>query len=154
MDNDDVISILNDLIETSTDGERGFTTCAEDISDPQVKSLFVSRAQACSMAAAELQEFVRALGGDPETRGSISGTLHRRWVDIKAAITGKDDEAILNECERGEDVAVTSYRRALEKDLPPNIRAVVERQFEGVVRNHDQVKALRDQVRTAKNLTR
>jgi uncharacterized protein (TIGR02284 family) len=154
MDNDDVISTLNDLIETSKDGEQGFNTCAEDLSDPQVKTLFSNRAQACAMAAAELQEFVRAFGGDPETRSSMSGTLHRRWVDIKSAITGKDDEAILNECERGEDVAVRSYRRALEKDLPPNVRVVVERQFEGVMRNHDQVKALRDQVRTAKNLSR
>jgi uncharacterized protein (TIGR02284 family) len=80
--------------------------------------------------------------------------LHRRWVDLKSAITGKDDEAILNECERGEDVAVKSYRNALEKDLPPDIRSVVERQYNGVLRNHDQVKSLRDQIRAAKNLTR
>lgn len=154
MDKDDVVSALNDLIETSKDGEQGFQTCAEDISDPQVRQLFANRAQSCGTAAAELQELVRAFGGDPETRSSVSGTLHRRWVDIKAAVTGKDDEAILNECERGEDVAVTSYRKALEKDLPPNVRSVVERQYQGVLRNHDQVKALRDQVRTARNLTR
>jgi uncharacterized protein (TIGR02284 family) len=154
MDNDDVISTLNDLIETSKDGEEGFRTVAEDISDTQLKTLFANRSQSCALAAAELQEFVRALGGDPETRSSVSGTLHRRWVDIKAAVTGKDDEAMLNECERGEDVAMRSYRNALEKDLPPNIRSVVERQFNGVTSNHDQVKLLRDQVRAAKNLTR
>jgi uncharacterized protein (TIGR02284 family) len=154
MDNDDVISCLNDLIETSRDGEEGFRSCAEDISDPQLKSLFADRSQGCATAVRELQELVRAFGGDPETSSSVSGTMHRRWVDIKAAITGKDDEAILNECERGEDVAVRSYKNALEKDLPPNIRSVVERQFNGVLRNHDQVKVLRDQIRTAKNLTR
>jgi uncharacterized protein (TIGR02284 family) len=59
-------------------------------------------------------------------------------------ITGRDDEAILNECERGEDVALKSYRKALEKDLPMDVRSVVERQLQGVQRNHDQVKALRD----------
>lgn len=154
MDNDDVISTLNDLIETSKDGEEGFRTCAEDISDPQLKLQFANRAQSCALAVSELQELVRAFGGDPETHSSLRGTLHRRWIDIKAAITGKDDEAILNECERGEDVAVRSYRKALEKDLPPNVRSVVERQFDGVMRNHDQIKALRDQIRTAKNLTR
>ncbi len=154
MDNDDLISTLNDLIETSKDGEEGFRTCAEDISDPQVKALFFNRAQACALAAGELQELVRAFDGEPEQHSSLSGTLHRRWLDIKAAITGKDDEAILNECERGEDVAVRSYRKALEKDLPPNVRSLVERQFDGVMRNHDQVKALRDKVRTAKNLAR
>ena len=75
--------------------------------------------------------------------------LHRRWVDIKSAITGKDDQAVLNECERGEDVAKKSYKRALEKDLPPEIRQVVQRQYDGVLRNHDQVKALRDQTKAS-----
>lgn len=154
MDKDNVISTLNDLIETCKDGEQGFRQCAEDISDAQMKTFFTTRAQTCTDAAAELQEMVISLGGDPETRSSTSGTLHRRWVDIKSAVTGKDDETILNECERGEDVALQSYRKALEKDLPPDIRAMVEKQYHGVQKNHDQVKALRDQVRTAKNMTR
>jgi uncharacterized protein (TIGR02284 family) len=154
MDNDDIISTLNDLIETSKDGEEGFRTCAQDISDSKMKSLFMDRAQHCAQAARELQEQVVALGGKPETSTSVSSSLHRRWVDIKAAVTGQDDEAILNECERGEDVAMKSYRNALGKDLPPAIRSIVERQFGGVQRNHDQVKALRDQVRTAKNIAR
>ena len=154
MNNDDLISTLNDLIETCKDGEEGFRVCAEDISDNQLKTLFLDRAQSCAHAARELQEQVLSLGGKPEDSSSVSSSLHRRWVDIKAAVTGKDDEAILNECERGEDVAVKSYRQALEKDLPPSIRSIVDRQFQGVQRNHDQVKALRDQIRTAKNLTR
>jgi uncharacterized protein (TIGR02284 family) len=154
MNNDDAISALNNLIETCKDGEEGFRTCAEDISDPQVKTLFMDRARVCAESANELQELVRSFGGDPQNRSSISGTLHRRWVDIKSAVTGKDDEAIMNECERGEDVAVSSYRKALDKDLPPNVRSVVERQYNGVLRNHDQVKALRDQIRAAKNLSR
>jgi uncharacterized protein (TIGR02284 family) len=152
MDNADVVSTLNDLIETSKDGEEGFRTCAEDISNPQLKTVFMNRAQECAKAASELQEQVRALGGTPEKTSSLSGTLHRRWVDIKAAVTGKDDVSILNECERGEDVAVKSYRNALEKDLPTAIRSIVERQYNGVLRNHDQVKALRNQARDSKDI--
>ncbi len=144
MDTQDTISVLNDLIETSKDGEKGFRECAEDIKNPQLKTTMVQRAQDCATAAAELQQLVRSLGGDPETSGSMAGDLHRRWVDLKSMITGKDDEAILNECERGEDVALKSYRKALDKDLPAEIRVVIQRQFQGVQRNHDQVKALRD----------
>jgi len=150
MDNNDVISTLNDLIETCKDGEQGFRTCAEDIKDAQMKSFFTTRAQSCAEAAAELQQEVRALGGNPETSSSIAGALHRRWVDIKGLVTGKDDEAILNECERGEDVAKRSYETALGKSLPANIKAIVERQYNGVLKNHDQVKALRNQARAAK----
>lgn len=152
MDNDDVISVLNDLIQTCKDGEEGFRVCAEDISDPQMKSFFVDRSRKCADSARELQEQVLGLGGKAETGSSVSSALHRRWIDIKSAITGHDDEAILNECERGEDIAVQNYRDALEQDLPVAMRNVVERQFRGAQRNHDEVKRLRDQVRTAKNL--
>lgn len=144
MDNQETISVLNDLIETSKDGEKGFRECAEDLKNPQLKTTMVQRAQDCATAAAELQQLVRSLGGDPETSGSVAGDMHRRWVDLKSMVTGKDDEAILNECERGEDVALKSYRKALDKDLPADIRVVIQRQFQGVQRNHDQVKALRD----------
>ncbi len=149
MDNDEIISTLNDLIETSKDGDEGFRACASDASDPLLKTFFSNRAQACAAAAMELQNLVRAYGGDPETSSSLGGALHRRWVDIKALITGKDDKAVLKECERGEDVAVNSYRRALEKNLPVEVRSVVERQYQGVLQNHDQVRSLRDQYRSA-----
>jgi uncharacterized protein (TIGR02284 family) len=149
MDNDDIISTLNDLIETSKDGEAGFRTCAEDIRDPQLKKLFLNRAQSCATAAAELQQLVRTYGGDPETSGGLGGALHRRWVDIKSTISGHSDEAVLAECERGEDVAVRSYRNALEKSLPSEVRALVERQYQGVLKNHDMVKGLREKYRAA-----
>lgn len=147
MDNDAAISVLNDLIETCKDGEEGFRTCADDIKQPQLKSLFIKRAQECATSAQELQQLVRTLGGDPETSSSVAGALHRRWVDLKSLVTGQDEEAILNECERGEDVALKNYREALGKDLPPTVRTVVERQYQGVQRNHDQVKALRNTAR-------
>jgi uncharacterized protein (TIGR02284 family) len=149
MDNDDVISTLNDLIETCKDGEKGFRTCAEDAekSDLPIKELFVDRAQSCATAAQELQELVRAHGGTPTASSSVSGNLHRHWLDLKTAVLGKNNEAVLNECERGEDVAVRSYRKALDKDLPVYVRSVVERQYQGVLQNHDRIKSLRDQAR-------
>lgn len=147
MDNDEVVSTLNDLIETCKDGVEGFRECAEGIRDPQLKSLFMNRAQGCEKAAVELQSMVRNYGGEPENSSSLGGAVHRRWIDIKQAITGKDEKAVLNECERGEDVAVRSYRSAMEKNLPVEVRTVVERQYQGVLQNHDQVKRLREQYR-------
>jgi uncharacterized protein (TIGR02284 family) len=152
MNNKEVISTLNDLIETCKDGEEGFRVCADDLQDPQLKISFIERAESCATAASELQFLVESLGGEPETSSSVSGALHRRWVDIKSLVTGKDNLSILNECERGEDVALKSYRSALEKDLPAEVRAVVERQSAGVQHNHDRVRQLRDSARAAANL--
>jgi uncharacterized protein (TIGR02284 family) len=153
MKNKETISTLNDLIETCKDGEEGFRTCAEDLHDPQLKITFTERAEKCAAAAAELQELVRSLGGNPETTSSVSGALHRRWVDIKSLITGKDNLAVLKECERGEDVALKNYRAALAKDLPQDVRSLVERQLAGVQLNHDRVRQLRDSAQAAADLT-
>ena len=149
MDRDDVIDTLNDLIETCKDGEAGFRTCAEDIKRADLKPLFERMAQRCTEGARELQSEVTRLGGSPERKGSLSGSAHRRWVDIKSAITGKDDKAVLSECERGEDVAKASYEKALKKDLPPEIRSIVQRQYQGVIEQHDQVRALEKQAKAA-----
>ena len=148
--NKEAISVLNDLIETSKDGQEGFKTCAEDIKHPELKALFAKRSADCAAAAAELQAAVRQLGGDPETSTSVAGDLHRRWVDVKSMFTGKDEEAVLNEAERGEDHALKAYKESLakiEKHQLLHIRDLVERQYHGLQRNHDQVKALRNQAR-------
>jgi uncharacterized protein (TIGR02284 family) len=146
-----VVSVLNDLVETSKDGEKGFLKAAEDTRDPSLKLLFQNRAQKCAEGARELQDVVARLGGKPETGGSVAGALHRGWVDVKSAVTGHSDHAILAECERGEDAAKKNYREALDKDLPADIRAVVERQYQGVVENHDRIRDLRDQYAAAKS---
>jgi uncharacterized protein (TIGR02284 family) len=144
MDKDDVIATLNDLIETSRDGEAGFRTCADGVKSAQVKQTLEQAAGRCREAVSELQAKVRGLGGDPEGSGSLSGALHRGWVDIKSTITGMDEAAVLAECERGEGVAKQAYERALAKDLPPDIRSTVERQYQGVIQHLDRVHQLRN----------
>ena len=145
---DDLTGILNDLVETSKDGEKGFRTAAEDTQNAELRAVFLRRAEDCAAGAADLQQFITGLGGKPERLGSVAGAVHRGWVNFKAAVSGRPDRAILEECERGEDVAKARYRKALAEALPEDIRMVVQRQYEGVVRNHDQIRDLRDRYRT------
>lgn len=142
-----ITSVLNNLVETSKDGEKGFRTAADDTKNGELKALFLGRANDCAKGASELQTKVAALGGRPEEGGSVAGAIHRGWVNLKASVTERTDLAILEECERGEDVAKANYRKALDEPLPDEIRAIVQHQYDGVVRNHDQVRDLRDQYR-------
>ncbi len=125
MDNDDVVDVLNDLLESSRDGEYGFHASAEHAESGELKGIFQRHSRECAA-------------------GSVSGALHRGWVSVKTALSTSDDKAVLEECERGEDAAVARYRKALKANLPADIRALLERQSQGAQRNHDEVRALRD----------
>jgi uncharacterized protein (TIGR02284 family) len=144
MDNDDVIDTLNKLIDTCKDGEYGFRTSAEHVKSEHLRSVFLERAESCRQGAVELRAAVVRRGGEPDEHGSASGTLHRGWVGLKGMLTGDRDQAALNECERGEDAALARYRDALRHDLPSDVEEMVQRQYEGVKRNHDQIRSLRD----------
>jgi len=142
--NDKVISTLNGLIETCKDGQEGFQTAAEGVERSDLKTLFYEFSQQRAEFAGVLQELVRSLGGDPEHSGSMSGAIHRGWIDIKSAVTGQDDEAILNECERGEDSAKDTYRESMEMNLPANIAVVISQQSQAILAAHNRIRSLRD----------
>ncbi|MDB5968449.1 MAG: hypothetical protein JWQ90_899 [Hydrocarboniphaga sp.] len=145
---DDTVKILNGLIETSEDGMKGFKEASDKAAAAELKQLFSERAGSCSQSVRELQTLVTALGGAPEKSGSVAGAAHRGWVKIKTAVSDSNI-AVLEEVERGEDHAKANYGKALKAELPPQVRSVVEKQYHGVVANHDHIRDLRDQYRAA-----
>lgn len=142
-DTDDIISTLNNLIETCRDGQNGFQTAAEGIKNSELKTLLNAYSQQRAQFAGELQSEVRRLGGDPEKTGSVAATLHRGWINIKSTITGEDENAIIAECERGEDSAVKNYQDALNQNLPANVRDIIDRQYTQVKEAHDRIRSLK-----------
>jgi uncharacterized protein (TIGR02284 family) len=91
---------------------------------------------------------VRMLGGDPEESGTMKAAVHRGWVSLKSVATSRDSKAILEECERGEDYAKAKYADAVNQDLPEQVRSLIERQYQGVIANHDRVRDMRNQYRS------
>ncbi len=151
---DDTISVLNNLVETCKDGEEGFRSAAEGTDDSQLRALFNEYAMQRGGFAAELQRQVASLGGSPERSGSLAGAAHRGWMDIKSAVMGRDNKAIVNEAERGEDSAVEQYTDALARDLPSDVRSIVERQARMVREAHDRIRDLKLQYETGTTRTR
>jgi uncharacterized protein (TIGR02284 family) len=144
-ENKNVISILDDLIETTKDGQEGFKQAAESVKDPQLKSLLNEYSSQRSRFATELRTQAQSLGkAEPEERGSAAGALRRGWINLKSAVTRADDHAILVECERGEDSAVEQYKEAMDENLPAQVREIVSRQYTDIKSAHDRIKNLRD----------
>ena len=141
MKNDDVISVLNDLIETCEDGIKGFRVASDAVQSAEARTVFMGRIRLIEQAQSDLEAAVRRLGGEPADRGSIAGAMHRGWLKLED-LAGRDDDAIIAECERGEAAAVERYEDALEKDLPPDIRALVEAQYRGTLQNRERIRAL------------
>lgn len=153
MNNEKIANLINGLVEISRDGAEGFKKCADDADDPSLKMYFRDRAQSCEEAVRILSAEVRHYGGKPDTSGTTSGALHRTWVDIKTALSGKDNLAVLEECERGEAAAVAAFENALREEMPDNLRTLLEKQLEGARKNHERVRELRDEARNNPDLT-
>jgi uncharacterized protein (TIGR02284 family) len=144
MDNQDQISTLNTLISTLIDSATGYEDAASNSEADRFQELFRERATERSRVVEDLRSEVRRLGGNPEDDGSFLGKTHQRFLDLKAAVTGRDDQSIINEVERGEDYLKEKFETALEGDtLTGECRAVVERAYQSVRQGHDQISQLK-----------
>ena len=138
---------LKNLIQILHDGRDGYRQAADQVQEPQLKELFEMLAQQRAQFAQELEPHLARAGEDEphEQGGTVSGAIHRGWIDLKSALSRQDTHAILAEVERGEDVAKKAYNDALEeKDLSADIRSVVAQQAAAILAAHNQVRDLRD----------
>lgn len=137
------VSKLDDLITTTIDSIRGFERSAEDAPDGRFASFFRQMAQERREVVTTLQARSRALGGSPTEQGSVAGTIHRRWEDLRAALGG-GDKSVIQEVERGEDYLKEEYDRALnDTNVSEETRDVIRSCYQSVRRGHDQAALLK-----------
>jgi len=140
----DEITALNTLTATTIDSIKGYEESAKLVDSERFRELFRRRAEERQQVVEQLQAEVRRLGGNTEDSGSFLGKTHRLLEDLKAAITGNDEKAIINEVERGEDYIKGKYEAALKSDiLSGECRAVVEQAFRSVREGHDQISQIK-----------
>lgn len=146
--NEKVIGILNDLIRINHDRVEGYKKAIDELKneDGDLKTLFSRYIQESNQYASELTTEVSRLGGDPADGTTNSGKIYRVWMDLKAAISGDDRKAVLENCEFGEDAAQKAYDMALNSDveLESTLRDLIVRQKAQLKTGHDEVKRLRD----------
>lgn len=144
MDNSHDVSVLNTLIATTLDSMKGYRESAEDSENTTHAQFFREMAEERSQVASDLQAHVRSLGGDPEMDSSTAGAAHRGWVDLKAAITGRDEQAVVNEVERGEDYIKEKFETAMQDDeLSAASRGAIEKCFASIRKGHDRASQMK-----------
>jgi len=140
----DETTILNTLTATLIDSVTGYRDAAENSENSRFQQIFRERADERSQCVEELRSEVRRLGGNPEDDGSFMGKTHQRFLDLKAAVTGRDEQAVINEVERGEDYLKEKFETALnDGNLSGDARSTVERVYQSVKSGHDQMSQLK-----------
>lgn len=144
-DNDkDGSTVLKTLADTLADSVNGYRDAAQHVDGEEFRQMFTELADERSQVLSDLQSEVTRLGGSADRAGSTLGALHQRWLDFKAGITGRDDKAVINEVERGEDYLKSKFETAMDGDtLDANIRPIVERAYGSVRKGHDRVSNLK-----------
>lgn len=140
-----LVDNLQELLEKNYDAQKGFTKAMEDAKNPRLKGFLQQQAAQKSRFTNELTHEIRNLNEEPKDSGSFSGDLHRTWIDIKSAVSGNEDEAVLEECIRGEKASWEEYENKLNKEnFPPNISSVLQKQASEINATLSKVKTLED----------
>lgn len=130
-------AVLNNLIETCKDAERGYRHAADLVTDPALKSSLTDIADRRANFAVDLLPHAQRFGGPADADGSAGASMHRRWMDVRSTMSGHDDRAILAEVRRGDSVTVLTFKNAVEGALPATVRDLVERQYSEACDAHD-----------------
>jgi len=145
-----VIDTLNDLIRVNLDRIEGYEKAADEVKDTynaEIKAVFYEMAEESRRYKNALEEEVTRLGGTPATDTTAAGDVYRAWMDVKVAFSGNDLLAALQSCEYGEDNALKTYRRAMEKDAtwPAETLDLISEQRLSIKVSHDRIKRYRDE---------
>ncbi|RWY51051.1 ferritin-like domain-containing protein [Mucilaginibacter gilvus] len=142
------ISALNDLIKINNDRITGYQKAIEGTEDVSLKTVFEGYADQSKGYVNQLNDYIHLLGGSPADGTTLAGKFYHTWIDVKSAFSKKDSHSILSDCEYGEDIAKSSYRKALDdKELiweDEKVVSLLTNHLSGLKIAHDAIKALRD----------
>jgi uncharacterized protein (TIGR02284 family) len=147
MENEQTIDALNKLVQINNERVEGYQTAKKETEEDDLKKMFVLFAQTSEKNTAELSKEIKRLGGIPTDDAKLSGTFFRVWMEVKAALTGKNRLFILDSCEYGEDAAIETYKTII-KECSANLsqiqQSMIKAQLVLLQADHNSVKSMRD----------
>lgn len=144
-DQEKAVRKLNGLLEKNYDAQKGYVEAMEDVKDPSLRNYFENQAERRSQFATELTDRIIACGGEPIDSGSVTGSLHRTWMDIKSSLSGDKEEAILKECIRGDKASAEEYREAMnDEHIDMATKELIQREKSDVEQTLGKIKTMED----------
>jgi uncharacterized protein (TIGR02284 family) len=145
--NEEIVESLNELVKINNDRIQGYEKAVEDTEDTQLDGLFRQMIVQSQNFRSQLADHIVRIDGRAVTDATstdFSSKIHRAWIDIKAAVTGKDRDTVLSSVEFGESAAIEAYEDAIEDDhLPAYIKEQLQSQLTELRSALDQVKMLK-----------
>lgn len=150
---ENIVDTLQELTEFVNDRIEGYERAVKESKNPEFQSYYRKLASQSTDFSNELNTFIRSYGGEMERDTTLKGKFYRQWMDVKAAFTNRDEEAVLGNNIYGEEWAIKAYKDALDNgNLPPEIRMVVERQYQTSLETYNQLKQMKEVVGTSKDV--
>jgi len=144
-----LVAQVNKIIQTNLDRRAGYEKARKEVRDPQLQNLFDECASQSNRYVSELEPVVTQFGGTPVTDTSTTSDMYRAWMDVKSALASNNAKAVLQSCEKGEDIALSAYREITnqqqETAFDPGIHQMLRQQHAGIESMHEKIKSLRDQ---------
>ncbi|RYZ87850.1 MAG: PA2169 family four-helix-bundle protein [Proteobacteria bacterium] len=145
--NEEIVEDLNDLVKINNDRIQGYLKAVEDTEDTQLDHLFNEMIVQSQNFRSQLADHIVRIDGtavSEATSTDTSSKIHRAWIDIKSAITGKDRDTVLSSVEFGENAAVEAYEDAIEEDkIPAYIKEDLSAQLTKLKESRDKIVSLR-----------
>lgn len=139
------IDSLQELLEKNYDAEKGYKKTLDEADNPNLKEFLKQQAIMRNRFATEIHTALRALNAEPKEKGSTTADLHRAWIDLKTLFTKNDDEAVLEECLRGEKASLEEYEEKLNKTVfSPETKAMLEKHLQEIRNTVSQIQHLED----------
>ncbi|WP_281777592.1 ferritin-like domain-containing protein [Croceibacter atlanticus] len=148
MDKKEISNSIQEIIEKNNDSYKGYKQVADKANDSQLRSFFIQQATERKEFAGKLLNQLKIYNPDhnDNASGSAVGSLHRTWINVKTALSQDNDEALLEECLRGDKASIEDYEEFLNnnKEIPDNLRSTITQQVQDIKNTLDSVSRLED----------
>ncbi len=125
---ENAIETLKSLMQLDIDAVHAYTQAIENIEHRAVREQLTAFRGDHERHVTDLSQCIRRLGGDPpERQRDFKGFLIQGFTAIRS-LTGT--EGALKAMKSNEQTTNKHYREALAVQFPPDVRSVIERNYE------------------------